>query len=476
LAGRFLLLDLSSGVVNARIMTCGITPDLPGDLVRLPLEKLPDEDGNRDCLQAALAVVAQKTDIQSCKDAVVLLDDPSVWFRQISLPFTQKSKIAQVLPFELAPALPEEACVSDYLRHDIRFVSDQTLLLTGSVPESRIEQITECLKPYRIHPRLIAPKGYALAILFLDRLKQGSRDLIFIHMDSPVVTLILIAGGKPLMVRTLTASDRTGEYIAGQILRTVTGFRQRSGRDTRFDLCLAAAEEEFQKAVMADIESGLAASDVMKTSTVEWVDPEKLIHAIRPDRYPAMLFNFCKDRFETGTFFNRFRSECLAAVVLGFMAFGMWCFGLYQDMSALEQQISRIRATAAGIFQDTFPDRSIPEGLSPLLLMQAQVKQALDNKGANPRVPETENEFEVPAVDVLHALSSQIPDSLDARLNRLLLSRGQVTIAGSTDSFNTVDRLKSALEKSALFKTVTINSAEAAKNGSRILFQFNISL
>jgi len=476
MAAKFLLLDLSFRQVSARIMTGGMTAALSGYEVQVPWINLPDDDSFRGRLDAALTAVSRQIDIPSCRDAVVLVDDASVCFRQISLPFTRKSKIDQVLPFELAPTLPEEACVSDYLIHDIRFVPDQNLLLTASMSEARIDQIAAGLKPYRITPRVIVPKGYALAVLFLDRLKKGGQDLIFIYMDDRNITLTLIAGGKPIMIRTFTVSDRTGETIAEQIFRTVMGFRQRSGRNTRFDICLAASESCDRESMTAEMKSGLASCDMVTRSGFEWVVPKTLILDIRPDRYPGTLFNFCKDRSGGGAFFQKFKSEYLTAVGIGLLVFGLWNYRLYLDIVLLEQQISRARAVAEDIYQDAFPDEPAPPGLSPLMLMQARVKQALESKGGNPRDLELESEFSLPAVDVLLALSSQIPETMDARLTRLMLGSGQVTIAGTTDSFNTVDRLKGVLEKSALFKTVIINSAETAKSGTRILFQFRIVL
>ncbi len=50
------------------------------------------------------------------------------------------------------------------------------------------------------------------------------------------------------------------------------------------------------------------------------------------------------------------------------------------------------------------------------------------------------------AIDVLYVLSTAVPDGMNLHLSRLLFNNGQVTVSGTTDSFNTVDRLKNALE------------------------------
>jgi Tfp pilus assembly protein PilN len=141
----------------------------------------------------------------------------------------------------------------------------------------------------------------------------------------------------------------------------------------------------------------------------------------------------------------------------------------------LEKQVAAARRTGIEIYRQTFPRDTISPGHSPLLRMQAQVKQALSrNSGTRP------HDMTVtparPAIDVLYELSSRIPDGMNLQLSRLLLNEGQVTISGTTDSFNTVDRLKNTLEQSDIFKSVTIHTADAGRVENQVFFQFRIEM
>jgi len=114
-------------------------------------------------------------------------------------------------------------------------------------------------------------------------------------------------------------------------------------------------------------------------------------------------------------------------------------------------------------------------GHSPLLRMQAQVKQAVaQNSGT--RFQDRAVTPALPAIDVLYELSARVPDGMNLRLSRLLLNNGQMTISGTTDSFNTVDRLKTALEQSDIFKSVTIHTADAGRVENQVIFQFRIEI
>jgi YbbR domain-containing protein len=49
-----------------------------------------------------------------------------------------------------------------------------------------------------------------------------------------------------------------------------------------------------------------------------------------------------------------------------------------------------------------------------------------------------------------------------------------VRISGETDTFNTVDNIKTGLEPSDYFSTVTITSANLDRSGKRIQFEIKL--
>ena len=61
-------------------------------------------------------------------------------------------------------------------------------------------------------------------------------------------------------------------------------------------------------------------------------------------------------------------------------------------------------------------------------------------------------------------------------LTQLLIGPDSVLLSGSTDTFNTVDDIKSRLEGQAGFKGVTISSATMEKSDNRIRFKLKVQL
>ena len=100
----------------------------------------------------ALGVCASTLDLSRCRDAVILLDATQICFRQVTLPFSNKKKIRQVLPFELAPHLPgdNQDMVIDFIPLDLDHVADGQTLLCAAVPALLIQDLALGLQRYKI--------------------------------------------------------------------------------------------------------------------------------------------------------------------------------------------------------------------------------------------------------------------------------------------------------------------------------------
>ena len=79
-------------------------------------------------------------------------------------------------------------------------------------------------------------------------------------------------------------------------------------------------------------------------------------------------------------------------------------------------------------------------------------------------------------IDILNQISQSIPQRINTRLARLVITQESVLISGNTDTFNAVDEMKNRLEKINLFQNVTISSANMDKTGKRVRFKLKILL
>jgi len=418
-----------------------------------------------DLFDAAMDRVAGSMNLSSCSTAVVLVSQDAVYFRTIRLPFRSEKKLQQVLPFELEQLLPasNQPFIFDF--HILDQTGEKTMILTASIAESRIETYFSKLGHWGIRPKVITPAGHAGAVAFLKQNLQLS-DIAYFYLTEGLISLILVHDRKPWAVRTLPGSFRSAEMLAAVLHQTITGFRQKTGKDIEFDPIITfgrdtTAKDDFLK----NFEKTLG----RKVQLVEDIDG--LTTAAEDDA--GHRFNFCKGKYKAASFVKTYFHSLAAGIVLFFCTIGLWMVGTSLDNAELYAKIRILDEKALSIFTATFPNQKRIQ--DPYLQMKANVKEILKKTNADPDKNQT-IEKKVRVMDALAELSERTDPSIDVEISSFLLNAGRIVLSGSTNNFNAVDKIKTGLESSEVFKKVGISSAAADKKGDRVNFKFNIDL
>ena len=122
-----------------------------------------------------------------------------------------------------------------------------------------------------------------------------------------------------------------------------------------------------------------------------------------------------------------------------------------------------------GIFKSAFPD--VQRIVNPLHQMQV----AMDEIRKNTFIPGDSGK-NVLIIDILNELSIQIPKEIDVEFTRMVAGQDDIMISGNTDTFNSVDIIQTKIDKSDLFKKVTINSSKKEQNENRVQFKIKVDL
>ena len=141
---------------------------------------------------------------------------------------------------------------------------------------------------------------------------------------------------------------------------------------------------------------------------------------------------------------------------------------LIADSYTLNKQLNFYDQQIRSIFQATFPKQKI---VDPFQQMQINVreakKDAVVQSGIGPHLR---------SIDILNAISSSIPETITVDVTRMVISPETVLISGTTDTFNSVEDIKSNLEQIDSFKRVTISSTNKDRSGKEIRFQLKVEL
>lgn len=455
-------------------------------LARVAYENLETVGEDQTLFDVGLASVVQAIGPAIKKDrsvqVMLLLPAGRFYFRHLSLPFTSRSKIRQVLPMELKTRFPKELgpVVTDFFGYELKTHQSTPLVFSGSIEEEILESYHASLTAAGLKPVAIAPGALATVASFLKQNKE-KKNFVFLDMDGCEMVLTLVAQANVVQVRTL-AGDAAFQLVDQTIRQMLLGVWQRFGVTDTFPVYICgnlgdAAQKEMYNA-LADIfkfQSDFTGQVVCEPELQEpltgpaFVDASQYLALMSPD---LGVLNMCRGKYGSDSFVRVYAGYIISCVALALIAFILIMVNIHMDISRLEKQIDQQNQAMITIYKKAFPDKRIGN-IDPLLLMQASVGELTRGGSAN---ADAEDLDRVQAGNILLELSLCIPGTVDVQVDRLMLDKARMILSGSADNYNTIDQVKGFIEKSLFFKKVNIGSAVAGKGGNRVDFKFIIEI
>ena len=439
-----------------------------------------DKEGNEGVKEALQNIV--ETFKPSGATCVLGIPATIVSVRNLSVPFHDIKKIRQILPFELEPTLPipVEDLIFDFeaVKHD-----KQQDLLTFSVEKSEIQRYLGLLEAVHLRPAVIMPGGYAAA-RFISTMTNDSGDFLFIDTGEGNHTIYAVCSGHVRMVRTLpvaSGGNPVTRNLETTLKRTFTALQENLGIGFNPSAVFSAGPQApllttgngSSTLLEVPVKSidGLRTFPRLKGSfdTQDWQSGHldiALALALMETETVAGV-NFSTERSTIQHYWSEYRKHIILTAGLIVLALVTALGGQILEVNTKQQRLAELDRQIEMVFKSTFPE--VTRVVNPLQQMQIKIKEAGDGSigfnltGARVRV-----------IDILNALSQQIPSSADVKVNRMVAGADNVVLSGDTDTFNTVDDIKGRLEEADLFKSVTISSADLEKSGNRVRFKLKL--
>ncbi len=475
---KILGLDIRAESIAAVLLDSGFKGSL---LEKQCYVEVPPGEADDDGLEEALKTVV---DTLKPTGAACVMGIPATHFsfRNLTVPFNDVKKIRQILPFELEPTLPVpvEELIFDF--EGVKRDGHQDLL-AFAVKKSRIQRYLDLLKTVNLRPVLIMPGGYAAA-RFIGAMTPEGDDLVVIDTGEGNHTIYAVCSGNVRMVRSLPVSGG-GNPVARNLetimLQTFTAMRENLGIGVNPSTVFSTGP---QAALLASGNGSLKLMGVPVKSTESLRTFPKLKGSMdSPDWESGHLdgalalalmeteavggINFSTERSTIQHYWSEFRSNIILSAVLIGLTLTIALGGQWLSARAKSQRLAELDRQIEQVFRQTFPEVTRVE--APLQQMQIKIREVgeggmgLDLAGNRVKV-----------IDILNALSRQIPSSADVKVNRMVVGADNVVLSGNTDTFNTVDDIKVSLEEADIFKSVTISSADLEKSGNRVRFKLKL--
>jgi general secretion pathway protein L len=453
-------------------------------------------------LSEAVADVVLQTGYQQ-GDCRVSLDAKEFFFRNLILPFVDKRKVEKVLPFELEELTSHRM---DELHLDfLPSVSKGagTEILAAMIDRSFFAETLAMFQSQGMDPEIIGVSGLQTAALIAAN-AEGGNSFVVLDVSFKQATLILVDAGKLALIRSLAIDS---EEIAGfsfskadckVVADNPEGFSEivrQLALPLEQTLISVGRSHLLETNAPCYIDGGVGmfpeVFELLKSTLPLTVQPcniaEQPLLKIEPSEErpwnPAImnrplalaiwkkkdpvLLNFRKGNFKKQQSLKKARKTLMAiAIPLGLLIVGLIGFSWW-DFNELENKRNALRDEVNAVFKETLPE--VSRIVNPVQQLQIKIDETRDVFRAG-----SQGQENIRKLAVLAELSARIPESLQINISRLVADQDDVRIKAETSDFNTVDNVKKELEKSNMFGSVVISSANLAPKGGEVRFELKL--
>jgi general secretion pathway protein L len=480
---KVLGIDIRNETLTAVLLYSSLREHRVVDFIHLPFSGPDDPERS---LSSAMQTLTEKLDLTG-SDYVVAIPTNQFIFRNMQIPFSSAKKIRMVLPFELETTLPyaAEDLVIDFHTLNGSPAGDQTKLIAAAIEKSKLSPYLDALASIQADPEKLTLSGLSTA-LCLAKQADPEEDQLFIEMEDTYGTLFILTGGRLQLIRSFplpSARPSKAPQLRAQIQQTLAAF-------------LESSESNFEPIEVAVSGIGLDETDIIpalsstldipvKTTSIaeqlnipiegnresQWI-PGRMNTALalaltEVEGYDDL--NFHKGQFAAQKFLSKHKGPLVKTGILAAAVLVLFFFNLTMEAYTLNKHLSRINSQMTQIFKTTFPE--VKTIRYPYQEMLAKIRETKKNAAF-----EDEAGPHIRSIDILNSISEKIPHNIKVNLTRLVIQPENVLISGTTDTYNSVDTIKSRLEQIPHFEKVTISSSNIDRSGNEVRFMLKLEL
>lgn len=481
---KILGLDIRRDAVSAVLISSGIKKTVIEAHEYIPLAEHQDSEIG---FASSLKTIVEKMDI-SGSICVASFPSDHVSYRNIKVPFKGQKKIMKILPYELEPSLPFQVddLVIDFYTMNLSDHDNHTELIAAAVEKSKLQSFLDTLASFNIDPEIVTVSGYPAARC-LTSLVDIRADLLFIDLDSHKGTAFVVLSGEICLIRSFPmqfdANLSKTESLSTNIKRTLFAFEDIYGFDFQpqgiFITGSGFHEVNLERDITQLMEIPVKQIDLIRdtniikqpVSTRSW-NPDQMDNALSLALIEIEgidVLNFRTGPFATQKFWAEHKKSLIKTGVLMTLVLILAFLNIILDSYFMEKRLNSLDNQIAHAFTSAFPD--VKKIVDPFQQMQIKMKEAREKT-----LLSGETGKHIRTIDILNDISKFIAKETDVKLTRLVIGPESVMLSGNTDTFNSVDGIKSGLEQSGFFEKIIISSANIDKSDNRVRFKLKVQL
>ena len=493
---KILGLDINDNYVTAVQVESGLKGYQVTACARVNME---GDEGLDNALKELFKQKDLKSDI-----CVASIPGEHVSYRNLRMPFKDAKKIKQTLPFEVEIMVPfpvEELVIDFTISNSL----DQSEILAVAAKKELISEYLAHLKSYGIDPEVLDIRCVPTVSLLLKQ-ESTPDDGLFLDMGRNKSTMALFIKRRVVLIRTIafeggpftgsvvndTNGGHTNTQISEQAESWFKSFCIMVQNTIHAIGCQINKEIHPEKSFFTGIgalypETGSLLTrfldipvEPIDLSSDRGVDMER---GVAQTWNPALMdnalalslrdgkrgqgFNFRKDEFEIKKRDFWLKKEFRRAMFFVVLILSLLAVDIGVDYYFLKKRNRMLDQRITEVFKQTFPD--VKRIVDPVQQMKVKVNEA---KTSAISAPGTNVDKRV--LGLLEDISQRVSKQLDVQVSQMVIDQETVRISGKTDTFNTVDNMKSGLESSKYFSAVAISSANLDRTGKQVQFEIKL--
>ncbi len=458
---------------------------------------------------------------------VVSMPGMGVSIRTFTLPFTDRKKIARVVPFEVEGYIPfaVEDVVISY--HIIDQEEGKTRLLALAVKKDVIRESLETLATARVSPRIVDIDFMALFNLSQGGLTGADGCYAIIDIGETRTSICIVDGQRlgfgrsiPIAGRAISEAiqnefdlspedsegfkeaeaflplkdqvDLQGEEkrISDTVGSAITPLTQEIGRT--FYAFEAEAQKKVEKVFLCGGSTQLTNLTAYLSEKMEIpVAPLELAISgdVKLDAQDRILMphayglgiraavdgrcsqvNFLKDEFAYRTEIKGIRRKMMYVCVFLCIILSLFAFEGISRYREKRNHYMELKREVRRVFTETFPD------VKQIIGERQQMKTRILELRRESRALVSLGESPVAAIDLIREVTERMPPGVEVDVDTFFFDAEKVRLSGRTDSFESVDRILKSLEGFDLFTDVSLSNAKVDAKDNKVDFRLSISL
>ncbi|MCX8071514.1 MAG: pilus assembly protein PilM [Candidatus Binatia bacterium] len=487
---RVLALEVQSHEVRAALIEASFRDYRIVGLHKLPLSSTDTLEGKLRNFLAEISF-SPHTVVSSLPGEVVTL-------RTFFLPFKDRKRLEQTVPYELETQVPFDLDEVVIAYQVLAKEKNGSNVLAALVPRGELEGHLQALQAAGLDPKIVdfAPLASLNVLQLLDAPLPS--HAVFVGGEIDRLAVAIHRGGTLVGLRTITPPEVTREQhpssdnghldvlqntindIVAELRWTLFALNGGPldegttcvlvGEGIYFDLLSRELQDQLGLVVNRIQESPLKGlPSTLRDQIAGFAAPIGLaLREIQPDRCYGLNFRRGEFAYHRGQ--EELRRALWGTASLGALAVGLFVLQTYLNYRFLEAQLAAINSQIRYVFRQTLPDvqRIVDEGRQiKEEIVAAERRLKLLGSVAPPSG--------ATAIDALHAISTAVPEHLKLEVDEYVMDTEEIKIRAHTDSLDTPNAIREAIANGKYFADVQVKDIKTAPDG-RVDFRMILTL